>query len=445
MSSSIFHEYDIRGRYPGEVNETIFYRLGEAYWQVFKPKKIAIGRDSRLSGETLFLYLASSLQKHKVKIIDLGRVSTPFCLWYSQKYKVDTFAITASHNPKDENGLKIFSAKKGIVDKASGLKKLEAKYKNTNPGSTVIMTRPIVRKYSPVAEYIDFILKKISSPRSKTRIALDFSHGSAGREFVLALEKLKIDFATLNETPNGNFPAHGPNPLALESQKGIRVLIKSGRFNLGVVVDGDGDRILFLDEKGEAVDPGHLFSLMIDRYLVPRRVKVVVKNIALARVVDETAKSAGVKLDVVPVGRTKMQVAMKKVKAAMGVEKSGHYFFKDLYYGDNALAALLTVVTILTKEKKSLSKLLGPYRGYVILPEVNLPFEGRVDSVIGHLKEKYRDGKVSELDGLTVEHPNWRFNLRRSNTENLWRLNLEGKNREEVNKLREEIETILTQ
>ncbi|MEK9174372.1 MAG: hypothetical protein AAB725_00165, partial [Patescibacteria group bacterium] len=234
-------------------------------------------------------------------------------------------------------------------------------------------------------------------------------------------------------------------PLLAESQKGIKVLIKSGRFNLGAVVDGDGDRILFLDEKSETVDPGHLFSLMIDRYLVPRRVKVVVKNIALARVVDETAKSAGVKLDVVPVGRTKMQVAMKKVKAAMGVEKSGHYFFKDLYYGDNALAALLTVVTILTKEKKSLSKLLEPYRGYVILPEVNLPFEGRVDSVIGHLKEKYRDGKVSELDGLTVEHPNWRFNLRRSNTENLWRLNLEGKNREEVNKLREEIETILTQ
>ncbi|MEK7564914.1 MAG: hypothetical protein AAB501_01595 [Patescibacteria group bacterium] len=443
MSSSIFHEYDIRGHYPGEVNETIFYNLGKAYYEAFKPKKIAIGRDSRLSGETLFLYLASALQNKKVKIIDLGCVSTPFCLWYSQKYKVDTLMITASHNPKDQNGLKLFSAKNGIVDKLTGLNKLENKFKNVNTSEAKVEHKIDSKKHSPIGEYVDFIIKKMPSFRSKLKIALDFSNGSSGPEFVLVLEKLKIDFATLNETPNGKFPAHSPNPLLPESQKGIKILMKQSKFGFGVVIDGDGDRVLFLDELGEVIDPSYVFSLFIENYLPYKKAKAVVKNIALARVVDETAKKKGMQLGVVPVGRTKMQAVMKKIKAEMGVEKSGHYFFKDLYYGDNAIAAVLAMVFVLNKKKKPLSKLLEPYRNYIIIPEINIPFEGRIDKIIGTIKEKYKNENISEIDGLSVENSAWRFNLRRSNTESVWRLNLEGKNREEVGKLREDIENIL--
>ncbi len=443
MSSSIFHEYDIRGRYPGEVNEAIFYNLGQAYWQAFKPKKIAIGRDARLSSDTLFLYLASALQNRKVKTIDLGRVSTPSCLWYSQKYKVDTLMITASHNPKDQNGLKIFSAQKGIIDKKSGLAKLENIFKKLDFSAGKIEKPVLVKKINLLKEYVDQILGWVKIPRSKARIAIDFSNGVGGPEFVWALEKLKIDFATLNEIANGNFPAHGPNPLLAESQKGLKVLMKSGKFAVGAVVDGDGDRVLFLDEKGETIDPSHLFSLVIDLYLVPQKAKAIVKNIALARIVDETAKSAGIRLNVVPVGRTKMQAMMKKNKAVLGVEKSGHYFFKDFYYGDSALLALLTVLNILSRQKKKLSQLLEPYRRYIILPEINLPFEGRVDKIIGAVKEKYKDGAMSELDGLTIEYPDYRFNLRRSNTENLWRLNLEGPDREKLEGIKKEIEAII--
>lgn len=454
MSNNIFHEYDIRGCYPGEVNEAVFYKLGEAYSQVFKPKKIAIGRDARLSSDTLFLYLASALQNKKVKIIDLGCVSTPFCLWYSQKYKSDTLMITASHNPKDENGLKVFSAKKGIVDKNSGLSRLEAKFKSLNSSSAKAEAKVMAKKHSPIVEYVDFIIKKMSAPRSKIKIAVDFSNGSARQEFVLALEKLKIDFVTLNEMPNGKFPGHSPNPLLAESQKGIKVLMKQSRFNLGAVIDGDGDRVLFLDELGETMDPAYIFSLFIDRYLSAKKVKAVVKNIAVARIVDETAGKKGMQLGIVPVGRTKMQATMKKIKAEMGVEKSGHYFFKDLYYGDNGLAALLALVSVLTKNKKPLSKLLEPYRRYVILPEINLPFEGRVDQILGAIKEKYKNQVITELDGLSVENPNpeksqgdsgasWRFNLRRSNTENIWRLNLEGQDKNQLEDLRQEIEKTL--
>lgn len=443
MSSSIFHEYDIRGHYPGEVNETIFYNLGKAYYEAFKPKKIAIGLDSRLSGETLFLYLASALQNKKVKIIDLGCVSTPFCLWYSQKYKVDTLMITASHNPKDQNGLKLFSAKNGIVDKLTGLSKLEAKFKNVGINEVKVEHKIDSKKHSPIGEYVDFIIKKMPRIKSKLKIALDLSSGSAGQEFVLALEKLKIDFATLNEAPNGKFPAHSPNPLLPESQKGIKILLRQSKFGFGVVIDGDGDRVIFLDELGEVVDASYIFSLLIENYLPYKKARAVVKNIAIARVVDETAKKKGMQLGVVPVGRTKMQAVMKKIKAEMGVEKSGHYFFKDLYYGDNAIAVVLAMVFVLNKKKKPLSKLLEPYRNYIIIPEINISFEGRIDKILGAIKDKYKKENISELDGLSVENSMWRFNLRRSNTESVWRLNLEGKNREEVNKLKEEIEKIL--
>ncbi|MDP3764514.1 MAG: hypothetical protein Q8Q95_02740 [bacterium] len=471
MTSNIFHEYDIRGHYPAEVNETIFYNLGKAYYEAFKPKKIAIGRDSRLSSDTLFLYLASALQNGKVKIIDLGCVSTPFCLWYSQKYKVDALMITASHNPKDENGLKLFSAKNGIVDKLNGLGKLETKFKGIGISEAKIEHKIDSKKHSPIAEYVDFIIKKYTpaSPTLRTRlrsgtarlrriskikIALDLSNGSAGQEFILALEKLKIDFATLNETPNGKFPAHSPNPLLAESQKGIKILLKQSKFSFGAIIDGDGDRILFLDELGEVVDSSYIFSLFIENYLPYKKAKAIVKNIAIGRIVDEIAKKKGLQLGVVPVGRTKMQTVMKKIKAEMGAEKSGHYFFKDLYYGDNAVAAILAMVFILAKKKKSLSKLLEPYKNYIIIPEINIPFEGRVDKILGAIKDKYKNENISEIDGLTVENPipaksqgdsgaSWRFNLRRSNTESVWRLNLEGKNREEVDKLKEEVENIL--
>ena len=219
--------------------------------------------------------------------------------------------------------------------------------------------------------------------------------------------------------------------------------MKQSKFGFGVVIDGDGDRVLFLDELGEVIDPSYVFSLFIENYLPYKKAKAVVKNIALARVVDETAKKKGMQLGVVPVGRTKMQATMKKIKAEMGAEKSGHYFFKDLYYGDNAIVAVLAMVFVLNKKKKPLSKLLEPYRNYIIIPEINIPFEGRIDKIIGTIKEKYKNENISEIDGLSVENSAWRFNLRRSNTESVWRLNLEGKNREEINKLKEEIENIL--
>ena len=446
MYRNIFHDYDIRGRYPGEINETVFYNLGRAIAQVSKTKKIAIGRDARLSSDTLFLYLAAGLSGSKVKVTDLGRVSTPFGLWYARYFKTDTLVVTASHNPKDQNGLKIFSAKLGAVSKNSGLSKIKARFDKLNMAGPPVLPESIRHaypKHEPGREYAAFVLRWVKKmPPGKIKIAVDFSHGVSGREFESVLGKLKIDFNTLNEAPNGNFPTHGPNPLEVASQKGIAALMKTKKFGLGAVIDGDGDRILFMDENGRMVDPAYIFSLILDAE--PVKIKTAVKTVSVAKVVDTVAGRNKIKLVVSKVGRTNIQRVMEKEKAIMGVEKSGHYFFKDFYYGDSSLFALLAVLKIITLEKKPLSGLLEPYRQYVIFPEISLPFEGRVDRIIGDLKSKYQDGKINQLDGLTVEYPSWRFNLRRSHTENVWRLNLEGKNKDELEKIKADIISVLS-
>ena len=332
MNNNIFHDYDIRGRYPSEVNEAVFYNLGEAFFQTFKPSKVAIGRDIRLSSDTLFLYLASGLKKNGVKIIDLGRVSTPFCVWYMNRYKTDTLVVTASHNPKDFNGLKIYSRKHGPVDKNSGLLKIKEKFDSLSFNPTVIdIKKPIFKKHQPLEEYVRFHVKNFSISKSKIKSVIDFSNGVAGSECMSVLDKLKVNFTTLNETPNGNFPGHDPNPLVVNSQKAIKVFIKSKGIDFGAIVDGDGDRVVFFDETGEAVEPSYLFSMLIDYFSDAKRNKVVVRTAALSKIIDETAKAKGFKTIVTKVGRSYVLRAMEKNKAQIGGGKTGHYFFKNFY------------------------------------------------------------------------------------------------------------------
>lgn len=448
MSSSIFHDYDVRGRYPDQINEAVFYNLGVALAQAFRSNQIAIGRDMRLSSETLFLYLAAGLASQKIKIIDLGKVATPFCLWYSQKYRIDAVMITASHNPKDQNGLKVYSGKSGAVDKNSGLLKVKNRFDkldfNLRPVDIKTAQSFFIKNNTAQAflEYNRYLANQSKGLNPKLRVALDFSNGMAAGELVAVLEKSDLNFLTINEVPNGNFPDHGPNPLEESSQKGLKALIKTKKFDLGAIFDGDGDRIVFFDEKGEAVDPSFIFSMLIDFYL--KKGDGAVQNVALGKIIKEVAEAKGIKLAVCRVGRSNAQRAMVKNKAFLGAEKSGHYFFKDFYYGDSASLALLAVLKILSKKKQKLSQLIKPYQKYIIWPEINLPFKGRVEDILSKLKEKYKGQRVSELDGLTVDSAEWRFNLRKSNTENLWRLNLEGKNKEELEKIKRAIESVLS-
>jgi phosphomannomutase len=444
-TNSIFHEYDIRGLYPSEVNEAVFYNLGIAFWQVFKPGKVAIGRDSRLSSDTLFLYLASGLKKNGVKVIDLGRVSTSFCMWYNNHYKIDTLVVTASHNPKDFNGLKIYSYKNGPIDKSAGLSKMKEVFDNLSISQAFAdIKKSVFKKHHPLDEYIKHYTKNFKIKGSKIRSVIDFSNGVAAKEYLAVLDKIKIGAVTLNESPNGNFPAHEPNPLLESSHKSIKVLMKSKKFDIGAIVDGDGDRIVFFDEKGDTVEPSYILALMAENFADQKKNKIIIRTVALSKIIDEIAKESGIKTIVTKVGHSIVQRAMKKNNAQIGGEKAGHYFFKDFYFGDSTLFAFLVLIKIISQRKTSFSSLIAPYKKYIIWPEINFPFEGRVDKIIGEIKEKFKDGKINELDGFSVDFSDYHFNLRKSNTENMWRLTLEGYNKEKMAEARRSIEKILS-
>lgn len=438
----IFKEYDIRGRYPGEINEAVFYNLGRAIGRFLKPRRTAIGRDGRLSSDTLFLYLASGLKHQKVKVVDLGKVTTAFCFWYSQTCHCDVLMITASHNPKEENGLIIYSRKTGPLDKKSGLFKIKSILEKLDLKSDI--ERGGIDRLEPKIqqEYTEFFLKQSKTAASFLRLALDFSNGTAAGEVMPVLDKIKINYVTINEKPNGGFPAHGPNPLEERSQHQLKTLMKTGKFDLGAIFDGDGDRIVFLDEKGETIDPSVTLSLWVENFLKPGQIAIKTANVG--RIVDEIGEARKVRVLTSKVGRTNVWRSMAKNKAELGAEKSGHYFFKDFYYGDSATLALLKMLKVISQKAQPLSKLIKPYQKYIILPEVNFLSKREVGVVMNGVKERFKDGQAGFLDGVSVEYPEWSFNLRRSNTEDLWRLSLEGRDRSKLDEIKKEVESVLS-
>lgn len=440
VNPAIFKEYDIRGRYPGEINEAVFYNLGRAVGRFLKPRQVAVGRDARMSSDTLFLYLASGLRHQKIKVVDLGRVTAPFCFWYSKTQHCDALMITASHNPKEENGLKIYSHKLGVVDKKSGLLKIKGILGKLNFGTEVVEGGADQLKPEVQRDYFNFLFR-FSGSLPYLRVAIDFSNGTAAGEVVPVLEKLKVNFVTINERPNGNFPAHGPNPLEEASQRQLKALMQSKKFDLGAIFDGDGDRVVFLDEKGEVIDPSITLALWLDCLLKPGQ--LAIKTVNMGRIAAEVGRNRKIKVLPSKVGRTSVQQLMAKNKADLAAEKSGHYFFKEFNYGDSAALALFKMLKIISKNHTPLSKLIKPYQKYIILPEINFSSKRDPGAVIAALKEKFKEGRIDLLDGIGVEFPEWGLNLRRSNTENLWRLSLEGVDQNKLDEVKKEIESVL--
>lgn len=447
--SDIFHEYDIRGSYPEEINEEVFSVLATSVADVLKSDKIVLGRDSRNSSLSLTKALASSLLDYGIDVLDAGLITTPLASWLARKKVIDTLMVTASHNPKNENGLKIYSEKQGGIGLESGLGKIKDRSLSLlgkgempkKPDKKGSLKRKDFRE-----DYKNYILKLIGKFNgSKLRIALDYSNGTVGTVLNGILDELKINYTTLNEEPNGDFPGHSPNPLEPETHKKIKWLIKNGRYNLGAIFDGDGDRIIFFNEKGEQIITPHAFSLLCSFYLPKSKTsKSIVKTASFSKVVDEVVRSLGGKIYTSPVGRTKLPPLMRKKDSLMGIERSGHYFFKEFFFRDCASLALLKMLKVLASSKEPISKLVEPFDKYTLLPEINIPYvEDTEEDVLKAVEAAFPEGKHKKIDGITVEHKDWWLNLRRSNTQDFWRLTLEGDNKEFLQKKKVGIENIV--
>lgn len=448
INPNIFKAYDIRGIYPQDFNEEIAYKIAQAYVKIFNPKKVVLGRDVRVSGPKIFEAVSNAFTDAGVSVVDIGLVSTDEFYFAAGSLPVDGgMTISASHNPREWNGINL--CKKGA----------EPIYSETgiNDIKTLVINgfEPIISETKGVVEKQDLssdFLKSVVSFIDLTNIkpVKIVANANFGMDVVLLTKaiqmfNLPINLIPLNGAPDGTFPKGHPNPLLPENRKEFLDLVVQEKADLGVSWDADGDRCFFADEKGNFIEGYFMTAILAKEILKKHSGAKIIIDPRLTWATVETIKSSGGIPIICKPGMTIIADTMKKEGAIFGGEMSSHFYFKDNYCRDNGLIPLFLLLEILSKYNVKLSQLVEPLTSkYFISGELNFETEKK-DELIKIAQEKYKDGKQEFIDGLSVEYENWRFNLRKSNTEPLLRLNLEAKSKELMEEKRDEIVSMISQ
>jgi len=428
INEKIFKAYDIRGIYPDEINEAVAFQIGRALAQFFRRKKIVIGRDMRLSSEPLFSSLTQGILDQGGQVIDIGLVSTDALYFASGRLKLPAVMITASHLPRQYNGFKICRAGAEALSQTSGLKEIaklvqenikKSKEKREKEGK--IIHQDILSEYR--LHVLSFINLKVLQP---LKVVVDAGNGMAGKIVPLIFENLPFQIIPLYFKLDGSFPHHSANPLEKDNLKELQKRVLKEKADLGIAFDGDGDRVFFVDEKGEIIKSSLIIALLSQKFLEESPGEKIIYNLVCSRIVPETIKRYGGKPLIERVGHSFIKARMKKTGAVFAGEASGHYYFRKNFRADSGIIAALIVLEMLSKRRKPLSLVLEPFKKkYFAIEEVNFKVKNK-NRLIKKIEAVYRDAKISHLDGLTVSYPDWWFNLRPSNTEPVVRLNLEA-------------------
>jgi phosphomannomutase len=412
----VFKAYDVRGRYPSEIDESLAERLGGAVVRFLKARRIAVGRDVRLSAPSIAAAVAKGAG---CEVVDIGLCTTPMLYFAVGKLGLDGgVMVTASHNPPGDIGFKICREKAFPIGEKTGLKEIEAMAAEKAAGGSTI--RPL----SIQADYREHLRRQIDSA-PKLRIAVDTAHGAVGAHFDALFGDLPIDFVRLCWEPDGRFPTHEPNPLKDENVRDLQETMKKTGADLGAAFDGDGDRCMFFGPGGTRIGCD-LITILIARSELHRHPgSAIVYDLRSSRVVPEEIRKAGGRPIRDRVGHSFIKETMKKNDAVFGGELSGHFYFREHYFADSGMMALAKVLDLLGREKKPIDELLAPLRRTVATGEINFKVADK-DALMRRLTETFADGRLDRLDGITIEYDRWWFNVRASNTEPYLRLNLEA-------------------
>lgn len=451
ISPSIFQAYDIRGAYPHEIDEAVAQKIGAGAAQFFKNKyhieapKILVCRDIRASSPRLMDALVKGLLEAGANVLDGGIGTTPFFYYVLDKIRPDGgIMVTASHSPPKFNGFKVQDRALRAVSLDSGLKTIAALAKKA--GIKKAKKMGLFKKIPDCQkEYIAFLADGISISRP-VRAVVDAA-GGAETLFLPQLLHLfaNIHYAPLFFEPDGMFRRHSPNPLLPEAQQFVRNELKKGGYHFGVVFDGDSDRVLFFDERGSVLRADFVFALLAAEELKKEKNATFVLTLNTSKGVREYIKERGGKIILSPQGYPYLQKRMRRYKAVGGVELSGHYHLKKTFYRDSTLAPFLSMAEILSETKEPLSKLIQQVERYVTSEEISFPVvqKQKVIAKIKNYFSKTKGAKLSYLDGVTVEFPDWWFNVRAANTEDVVRMSIEAVNKELYQEKRKEIERLL--
>ena len=445
-----FHAYDIRGIYNKDFDKETVYKVGYFLPQLLGVNNIAVGRDARTSSPEIHEYLLKGITDAGADVTDIGLATTPMVYFATAKYGFGcSVQITASHNPREYNGLKVSRKEALPVGLDSGLGEIErwiAQGKETPKSATPgkVICKDIK------AEYLQF-QSRYKGDYSNLNIGIDLSNGMAAL-IVKDLIPEGENVAYIYDTIDGSFPNHDPNPLVAENVEALKALVAERGCDVGVIYDGDADRVMFVDEKSRFIAPDLIIALMGHYWLEKRGLKgKVLQDIRSSKSVGEYLVPMGAQMATWRVGRAFAAPKLREIDGVYGGEFAGHYYFKEFFYSDSGIMASLIVLSILSdlkREGKTLSQVIDKIAAYNNSGEINFKIERKaeaMEAVKNWFTSVEKPTAIMDFDGYRVEFPDWWFNIRPSNTEPYLRLIAEAKGekmlQEKVAKAREIIES----
>ena len=443
VNPTIFKAYDVRGLYPSEVNETAAHDIGGAFVTYLQAKTIAVTRDMRTSSPGLAEAFIEGARQQGCHVVDYGMLPTDVMYFAVCRDGLDGGAqITASHNPKEYNGVKLVSKNAKPLSGDEGIKEIrEMIMARELPPSQPTMggyeRREVVEDY--LAHIFKFIDPSIIKP---CNCVLDAGSGMGGLIGPQIFARLPCKTTHVAMEVDGTFPHHESNPLIEENRRTVTARVLETKADIGIAWDGDADRCFFIDGTGDFVAGDFVTALLAEAFLLKFPGETILYDVRASYAVKDVVAQYGGTALMSRVGHAFIKQRMRAENAIFGGEVTGHYYFRDNWYADNGFIPVLMILELMSRKGKTLAELLEPLREkYFISGEINTKLASMqlADARIAAIAEKYADGHVYHLDGVSVEYPDWHLNVRKSNTEPLLRLNLEGVTREIMEQRRDEV------
>ena len=413
--------------------EEIAEQIGRAYIEFTGAKKVVVGRDMRPHSKPLFDALAKGMTEQGADVINIGLCSTPMSYFANGKLGADgSIIITASHNPGEWNGFKLCKAQAVPISGATGIADIERIVAAKSWKKSDVKGQ--ITTYDIAPEYGEF-LKKHAKLNRKLKVVVDYANAMGSYE-IAGIEDL-FEIIPLYKELDGTFPNHEANPLKLDTLDVLREKVRETGADFGAGFDGDADRCGFVDNQGEVI-PMDLFTALIAQDILSDGPATILYDLRSSWAVKECIEENGGKAIMSRVGHAFIKAQMRQYDAVFAGELSGHYYFRENYTAESQGLAFIKLANLICKTGRKVSELVAPLRKYFASGEINSKVAD-VPAVLAKIKAKYSDGRMFELDGISVEYSDWWFNVRSSNTEPLLRLIVESKTKAQMEAKRDEL------
>ena len=444
VDPSIFKSYDVRGIYPAEFDDDVAYGIGRCFVPLVNTSNaakptIAVGRDMRPSGEKLFEAFARGATEAGADVVDIGMVSTDALYFAVGKYALaGGVMITASHNPAQYNGMKFTRSEAQAISLESGLSDIRDRLVAGDLPPKAATAGTISHR-NILEDFAEHCLSFVDRTKIKPfKIAIDAGNGMAGETVPHVFKRLPCEVIPLYFELDGSFPNHPASPIEPENMMDLQAAVKRHGCDLGVAFDGDADRMFLVDEKAGLIDGSTVTALVALNTLKKHPGAKILYNLICSRSVPELITAAGGTPIRSKVGHSIIKAIMREQDIIFGGEHSGHFYFRDNWYADSGMIAMLQCLELFSEANKPVSEVIAPIDTRFRSGEINSKVKD-IPSKLHEIEERYKDAQIDHLDGVTISYPDWWMNIRPSNTEPLLRLNVEGDTRALMEKHRDEV------